>query len=889
MTMRVDVMAQIGDLRLRNGEIARLELRQELGAHHLCTVEFTCDESAGLLLERFLDTPVVVTLTDGAADHVAFDGQVVGGRQDHLLNAGSRFRLEAASRSSAMQLHRDTEAFENVTCADVARRMAADAGLQLTLGDAGAGERYPYLQQSGESDWEFLVRVADENGCWVRPTAAGIELRSGFDDRAWELLWGANLLALSTRCRLVNPGFKGAAYQPDEKREHRFHAVRSAPALLGGATALVNAATRASHTFAGGGDPGVLDDSSRAPSLAAFKRRLEAESRRALGTAVGVEGSSTNPALRAGDTVHVSDAGSFKLGVTGKFGLVRVTHRFDGAGYSNDFAATPWAGFTAETRPARPAAPGFVTAEVVDNRDPEQRGRLRVRYRWQEEPSRALWVRVAAPYAGNGRGVTFLPESGDEVAVAFEEGDPERPCVVGSLWNGRDRAPGPLRIVTRSGNALRMSDEAGKETAEIHTARGACLVQLSNDAGGVPTITLHAQGDLALEAAGEIRMRCKRLVQRVEEDASREVGGGEAVRIGGGFKVAAGGELALSAGTDASLQAGASLETVAGATHSIAGAMVQIQPPGHVRRAVQVTPLAPKAPLSNTRPVPTPARGTSTSDVRTPRAGERRPARNPARAPQPFHVTRVTAQGAGNERGTSIRARKNTTVILTADRFTRPPAAGEMQQIRWGVRVGSGPVEPQGVRGEQFQLRIEEKHDGKQLRVYAFRESASERVSAAIQVGESREWMPFAEREMNVTEIRRPGRHNPRILEYHRTTSLSRADAGSDETPWCSSFVNWVMTQAGYRGTDNALAVSWLRWGRALEEPRRGAIMVVRRKSSGGDRATGSSSGNHVGFFVRSTATHFTLLGGNQGGGWRVTESDYRRESYHILGCRWPE
>ncbi|HEX8831518.1 MAG TPA: TIGR02594 family protein, partial [Longimicrobium sp.] len=177
----------------------------------------------------------------------------------------------------------------------------------------------------------------------------------------------------------------------------------------------------------------------------------------------------------------------------------------------------------------------------------------------------------------------------------------------------------------------------------------------------------------------------------------------------------------------------------------------------------------------------------------------------------------------------------------------------------------------------------------RQVRVYAFRESPSEQVSAAIQVGDSREWMPFAERELNVTEIRRPGRHNPRILEYHRTTTLSRVDAGNDETPWCSSFVNWVMTQAGYRGTNNALAVSWLRWGRALEEPRRGAIMVVRRKSRGGDRTTGSSTGNHVGFFVRSTATHFTLLGGNQGGGWRVTESDYRRESYHILGCRWPD
>ncbi|HEX8829573.1 MAG TPA: hypothetical protein VF705_00315, partial [Longimicrobium sp.] len=78
MTMRVDVTVEVGGLRLRNGEIAQLELRQELGAHHLCTLEFTRDESAGLLLENLLDAPVAVTLTDGAGEHEAFVGQVVG-------------------------------------------------------------------------------------------------------------------------------------------------------------------------------------------------------------------------------------------------------------------------------------------------------------------------------------------------------------------------------------------------------------------------------------------------------------------------------------------------------------------------------------------------------------------------------------------------------------------------------------------------------------------------------------------------------------------------------------------------------------------------------------------------------------------------------------------
>ncbi|HLL81430.1 MAG TPA: phage baseplate assembly protein V [Longimicrobium sp.] len=774
--MRVDVTVEVGELRLRNAEIAHMELRQELGAHHLCSLEFTRDEASDLLLERLLDAAVTVTLTDETGEHAAFAGQVVGGTQGHLLNAGSRFRLEAASRSIAMQMHRDMDVFENMAYTDVARRLASDAGLQLTVGEARAGERYPYLQQSGETDWEFLVRIADENGCWVRPVAGGLELRSGFDDRAWELLWGANLLALSTRCRLANPGYKGAVYQVDEKREHRFHAVRSAPALLGGATALVNAATRASHTFASGGDPGVLDDGARAPTLAAFKQRLEQESQRALGSAVGVEGTSTHPALKAGDTVHVTDAGTFKLAATGKFGVVRVAHRWDGAHYSNDFAASPWAGFTSATRPPRPLAPGFVTAEVVDNGDPQGLGRLRVRYRWQDHPARTLWMRVATPHAGNGRGMLFLPEVGDEVVVAFEQGDPERPCVMGSVWNGKDRAPhqsGVQRIVTRSGNALHLSDEQGRESVELHTATGTCLIQLSNDAGGVPTITLHAQGDLALEATGEIRMSCKRLVQKVEEDSAREVGGAEQVRIGKGLTIVSEREVAISAGSNASFQAGAILETVAGGSNIVAGATVQIQPPGHTRRTATVAQPAARPPLAHARPVPTPARGTSTSDTRTPRAGTRQLATRPPAAQQnraPFSVTRVTGQVAGGPRGTSLQAPRNTTVVFTADQFTRAPSAAELQQIQWGVRVGGGAMEAQSTRGQQFRLRLEDRHDGQQVRVYAFMQSATDKVSAVVQVGTQRR------RLANEAEGRR-------ILQTARDSGEWRYTQGVPNTP----------------------------------------------------------------------------------------------------------
>lgn len=65
--------------------------------------------------------------------------------------------------------------------------------------------------------------------------------------------------------------------------------------------------------------------------------------------------------------------------------------------------------------------------------------------------------------------------------------------------------------------------------------------------------------------------------------------------------------------------------------------------------------------------------------------------------------------------------------------------------------------------------------------------------------------MPIAKAEMGIYENSAPGKHNKRIIEYHAVTTLK---ATTDETPWCSSFVNWVVKQAGYKGTDSALAKS---------------------------------------------------------------------------------
>lgn len=113
-------------------------------------------------------------------------------------------------------------------------------------------------------------------------------------------------------------------------------------------------------------------------------------------------------------------------------------------------------------------------------------------------------------------------------------------------------------------------------------------------------------------------------------------------------------------------------------------------------------------------------------------------------------------------------------------------------------------------------------------------------------------WLVVAKEEIGVKEIA-GGEHNPRIITYHATTSLGASD---DETPWCSSFANWVMKQAGYAGTSSASARSWEKWGVGLERPKLGCIAVLSRGSK--------SWQGHVGFVSAWDDERILVVGGNQ-------------------------
>jgi uncharacterized protein (TIGR02594 family) len=135
--------------------------------------------------------------------------------------------------------------------------------------------------------------------------------------------------------------------------------------------------------------------------------------------------------------------------------------------------------------------------------------------------------------------------------------------------------------------------------------------------------------------------------------------------------------------------------------------------------------------------------------------------------------------------------------------------------------------------------------------------------------------LQIAQAEIGVAEI--PGaQHNPRIMEYAREVGFD-SWYNSDETPWCSMFLNWAANRAGLQRSGAGLAESWRNIGTPVIEPQPGDVVLL-------TSAPGNTRITHVGIFQEYNAdkTRIMVLGGNQSN--KVTVTPYR--SNVLIGYR---
>jgi len=135
---------------------------------------------------------------------------------------------------------------------------------------------------------------------------------------------------------------------------------------------------------------------------------------------------------------------------------------------------------------------GVTAGIVTGNKDPDKMGRVKVRFPWLSEQNETDWIRMTVFMAGGERGSFFLPEVGDEVLVAFEHGDINRPYVIGALWNGTDGPPETnqdgqnniRKIRSRSGHEIIFNDNktSMQEKIEIKT-KGEHKISLDDSSG----------------------------------------------------------------------------------------------------------------------------------------------------------------------------------------------------------------------------------------------------------------------------------------------------------------------------------------------------------------------------------------------------------------------
>ncbi len=498
-----------------DGLLAEITVVQELNAHAWCSMSVRQTSDERFPAEDMLGKDLqIVTRAEDGTDTVAFDGVVIESELEYEIYGSFAAHMSAVSRTHLLDISPRREYYRDATPKQIVQQILGKAGLTLE-GDMPSGASANYLQLE-ETDWAFVLRLVDDAEAWLRPTPKGIEVRQSFQtpvDLAWREEHG--LLSFHVSGRLSQPSCNGAHYDAAAMQSQIYEKVTASPSFFGSAGRMVDAVQSKSTALL---PADYLVSRSRSATLSDYQTRLQREARRSIGRSVVARGESGQTQLKAGNQVNIQGP----MDAQGSYGLTRVVHSWTRTGYSNQFECTPWTQYTAPIAPRQRSVAGIVPARVVDNNDPDNRGRIRVQFYWQEM-NETGWAPMMSPHAGADRGFLFLPEVGDEVWVGFEEGDPERPVVLGAAWNGvhkppreefwgGDVAPNDVkRIVTKSGHRISIVDKEGQSSIVLATPNHVrvSLIEKSNETGDA-VLALHSDGDIVLSAPnGRIHFHSK--------------------------------------------------------------------------------------------------------------------------------------------------------------------------------------------------------------------------------------------------------------------------------------------------------------------------------------------------------------------------------------------
>ena len=469
---------------------------------------------------------------DTASTSSLFIGEVLS-LGIEVLPGATELIVEAFDASHRLGSTEMATSHQEVSMSDVIRKIASEAGLTAKIDGALAKPKFEHVQQSGTTH-QYLNEVTRAFGCeWfvdnktlvVRPRQGGraVAKMSGQSDL---LYFSARLSAVEQARKVEIRGWdvsqKKAITSTGAKPEHH----RSVPVENKAKGAVkADAAVAPNPLFVGAAAKTVATGSANrlASSMLTGRGEVNVDARLAPGVLVEIDDVAPD--------------------WNGTYYVTAVDHHFGiGQSFISRFTVGPLEPTslvdllgTAPISHSARIAQGLTVGIVTDNGDKEKLNRVKVQLPYLSDESVTDWCRVATLGAGKDWGWSIVPDVGDEVLVGFEHGDLQRPYVLGSLWNGKDKPPSDAvvdekdRNVVRSfttptGHVLKFSD--GKKPEErfvsITTKKSELLVGeekielITNE--DMPITIKNKDGSVTLDKGGKLTIKAKSITLDAEQE-----------------------------------------------------------------------------------------------------------------------------------------------------------------------------------------------------------------------------------------------------------------------------------------------------------------------------------------------------------------------------------
>jgi type VI secretion system secreted protein VgrG len=493
--------------------------------------------------------------------------------------AGRSYRLAVRSKLELGTLGRRTRVYQKKSVVDVIKQVLAGgiydpAAVVVRTSEAHAPREY--LVQYEESDADFIRRLCEEDGLYFRFEAA-----DGVESFHLEDTSSAADAALDDPLTVVDAGglrgTRACAWDPSLAIQRRAGKVTlrdyayATPAVLleGVAVGSIAAAEEAVEVYEAPGRFASASDGEKRAKLRLQSLRCDAET-------IGFSTSATSTFPGSVVTLEVDPGFSGAARPEGELFVTSVSHRFrlGGDEYAIAVRAIPKdVPFRLARVTPRPRIAGVHTAVVTGPSGQEihtdAQGRVTVRFHWDREgpldDKSSLPIRVAQP---NTPGSMLIPRVGWEVLVVFEDGDPDRPVVMGRVFNAKQPPSQSLpanKTVTSIGtfsspgggtkNELRFDDAAGREHVAIDAGFGLTTTVANNrvaQVAKVEELTVGGSQKVTVGANQKVAVTQAYLVDVASQTAS----------VGGVQKIYVKGDMGVSVGSETVMVGGALLEKV---------------------------------------------------------------------------------------------------------------------------------------------------------------------------------------------------------------------------------------------------------------------------------------------------------------------------------------